>query len=481
MGWTRLVLTASILVACDPPRPPMRYDSPRIAYYTDSPELSDEELAPFFAEFEARVAYLTDILEVDAPKLHYSYVPEAEDLDEYCGWPAGRRGSGCAYGTSLYSSNSVHVHEVVHGLSTALGNPPILFAEGLAQLLGNGSPLADPSIWAEGDLRGLMDYDFFIASGSVLERNLRAGAFAQFLIDSRGWRWFLDLYRDLPRDASNAAALLELRTGRSIAQLEEEWLAASEFGRESLEVANGFECGAFHPVIALDGVQQTITPIVRPGGNSGVAAITGGDSPSLVAFTNLGDERAHVSLFGCDHPRDRAFARVEPGETAWLPFSSGRGGAHVYGESGDAVVFSAELLPAMIGPRCEELVAADVPQSSERGVALGAEPYTSHLLAECDSERCVTWLRARVDGRLQLLMPNSFVAALRGEGFGLDVCSECDEGCETLSLTAMAMSFSSAIQVPRDEITGEVLLRFTFPASRLDNQGLANIYLADVE
>ena len=44
--------------------------------------------------------------------------------------------SGCTIGTTIYSILSVHPHEIVHANAGILGEPPALFQEGLANVLG---------------------------------------------------------------------------------------------------------------------------------------------------------------------------------------------------------------------------------------------------------------------------------------------------------------------------------------------------------
>jgi len=135
-------------------------------------------------------------------RIEYYLVRDSKVLSE---WGCASSGGGCTEGTTIRTSHMVYPHEIVHANASLLGEPPALFEEGLADVLG--CPTTD-------DTGGLLDTSDPIellvetaAFTSWREKNgfgvyVASASFVRYLIDNFGSSRFLSFYARAPWDGS---------------------------------------------------------------------------------------------------------------------------------------------------------------------------------------------------------------------------------------------------------------------------------------
>ena len=138
--------------------------------------------------------------------------------------------SGCTDGTTIYSILSVHPHEIVHANAGLLGQPPALFREGLAEVLGcseatdSGGPLdtSDP-------IEQLVETEAF--NGWLEKKGFgvytASKSFVRFLIARFGSPRFLSFYARAPLDGSrqDIDAVFQSELGVSLDDAFSKWRA----------------------------------------------------------------------------------------------------------------------------------------------------------------------------------------------------------------------------------------------------------------
>lgn len=115
-------------------------------------------------------------------------------------------GIPCANGTNTYTWQYVGRHEIVRATASLLGNPPLLFQQGLAEVLGCGydSDIHGPveKQWAE----SLVVSSYYEGNLVAAEEEYQAtaGSFVRYLMDTFGTEKFLSFYAHAPRDGTRA-------------------------------------------------------------------------------------------------------------------------------------------------------------------------------------------------------------------------------------------------------------------------------------
>jgi hypothetical protein len=172
-------------------------------------------------------------------------------------------GIPCANGTNTYTSQYVGRHEIVRATASLLGNPPLFFQQGLAEVLGCGytSDVPGPieKIWGE-YLVVSSSYASRVASGEE-DVQSTAGSFVRHLIDTYGKEKFLSFYAHAPRNGSKAEidAVFEQEFGSTLHDEFAKWirLPARVPGDVCLRV---MECDAEMPELTNGDVELGCGP-----------------------------------------------------------------------------------------------------------------------------------------------------------------------------------------------------------------------------
>lgn len=198
-------------------------------------------------------------------KMKYHVVGSRESLSSLgCSPDSG----GCADGTTISAFRPIYVHELVHASASLLGDPPDLFKEGLADVLGCTTTIdwggrvdtSDPiellvETGAFQRYREVNGFGLYVASAS----------FVRFLIGEVGAARFLSFYAHAARDASRAEvdAVFRVDLGMGLDEAFARWRAEPPpyFGDLCLRL---MECDPSMPSLA-DG---DVTLGCGPGGDS---------------------------------------------------------------------------------------------------------------------------------------------------------------------------------------------------------------------
>ncbi|MDI1481694.1 hypothetical protein [Polyangium sp. y55x31] len=134
-------------------------------------------------------------------RIQYYYARSKEGLSR-CGTVGA---AGCADGTTIYSFNPVHPHEIVHANASLMGQAPALFMEGLADVLGCLNTLDSQGPLDTSDpIETLVETEAFygwVAANGFGVYNASA-SFVRFLIDKFGSSRFLSFYARAPQHGS---------------------------------------------------------------------------------------------------------------------------------------------------------------------------------------------------------------------------------------------------------------------------------------
>lgn len=115
--------------------------------------------------------------------------------------------AACAKGTTIRATTPVHVHEIVHANAFLLGEPPVLFEEGLAVILGctKSTDTAGPLDTSD-PIEAQVESAAFIArrdaEGTVAYN--ASASFVRYLIDELGLSRFSSFYARAPWGGSRA-------------------------------------------------------------------------------------------------------------------------------------------------------------------------------------------------------------------------------------------------------------------------------------
>ena len=161
-----------------------------------------------------------------AAKLEYYFVRSREALSEL-GCADGS--SGCTEGRVIRSVVPISAHEIVHANALLLGDPPVLFQEGLAEVLACGLPsdkfggLADTS----DPIDQLVESEAFLAWRNVNGFGVytTSMSFVRYLIDEFGPARFLKFYAGVPRGAARSwiDAVFEAEMGVGLDDAFSDW------------------------------------------------------------------------------------------------------------------------------------------------------------------------------------------------------------------------------------------------------------------
>lgn len=212
-------------------RPPLVLESRHFRIYRDEP-VCVERGEWLDDSYEAIARYLgIDVSSQSAVDyVQFSSPAEAKDACGLGGSETGGGFVGCATDSTVYTSQDLHYHELVHVLTFhALGRAPAVLEEGLANFVGDGP-------WAEREIvePGLEVIDWFVDSGfsegSPTDRFRRypeAQVFVAYLIRRAGITSFAELYRSLGRTPSRSSVdeAFEAHLGADLATVVGDWIA----------------------------------------------------------------------------------------------------------------------------------------------------------------------------------------------------------------------------------------------------------------
>lgn len=136
-------------------------------------------------------------------KIEYYYIENGETRLLECGEGAG----GCTKETKIFMNSRIDAHEIVHANAFLLGDPPLLFQEGLAVVLGcaTGTDRSGP-LDLSAPIETLLETTSFAnwRRTQVSDVYSASGSFVRYLIDTYGAAKFLAFYARGQRDASSA-------------------------------------------------------------------------------------------------------------------------------------------------------------------------------------------------------------------------------------------------------------------------------------
>ena len=220
---------ASLVVACslEPEPLPVRFETEHFRYHA----APDRWICPGLAEWleHHHAAHAGWLSVMPAGKIDYHYLHDLSEVRAACGEPHGAVPSGCVQGSSVYSWQAFHAHELIHAYTNALGGPPPFFREGIAVLLGGG---------AGGAIDRTLDVESFVEASAyraVMEPEFAqtygaAGALTRFLVDRHGRDAYLGFYAAMPEDASGQQirGAFESAFGESLEDALEAWRAGPD-------------------------------------------------------------------------------------------------------------------------------------------------------------------------------------------------------------------------------------------------------------
>jgi hypothetical protein len=157
-------------------------------------------------------------------KIEYYRVGNNETLTSECGPHLG----GCTKETKVYIGSPINAHEIVHANAYLLGDPPLLFQEGLAVILGCelGSDSSGPLDLSE-TIEDLIESSSFAeqreSRGSAMYRT--SASFVRYLIDTFGVEKFLAFYASASRDSTydETCAIFQKKMGARLDDAFADW------------------------------------------------------------------------------------------------------------------------------------------------------------------------------------------------------------------------------------------------------------------
>jgi hypothetical protein len=212
--------------------PPLRFQTAHFRYHAFAARPICDGLGDWL---ERQFSAVTGFLGVQPPpdaRVDVYVYDDPADVTRLCGARNGSDPIGCADGADgdrVITLRTYHPHEYVHAYSRFLGDPPLLFQEGLADVLGCGLlPIAD-DIPRSPALRSLVENTTLLALPGADQARARiaAAGFTRFLLDRHGRASYLRFYAGLPPTASVAQvdAAFAAAFGETLDQALAAWVA----------------------------------------------------------------------------------------------------------------------------------------------------------------------------------------------------------------------------------------------------------------
>jgi hypothetical protein len=305
-------------------------------------------------------------------KFDYVHVQELGEMASYCGVSAG----GCAGDGMAFAFDNYNAHEVTHLVADLVGDPPALFREGIAEVLGCNPMVSAVPVRASTELMQLLEDQAFRAHDDPHQAYRWAAGFTRFLLDRHGQEAFLRFYREAPRRGSSAriADTFEAVFGEPLPFAVHAWAEAppqtyrnvcmhlAECAAPPLPDGAGdeasFGCGIGHGT-----APRVLVRTVDAMGGAGLRLAMDGDAPT------------RVDLFPCDAPADEALEHGRrppgPGEV-WAPLAPGRHWVRIadadFGHQTRGAIpmhLAATVEPSLLTPEPEDAAPQSIPVATE--------------------------------------------------------------------------------------------------------------------
>lgn len=195
--------------------------TPRFSFYTRGPKVDAEKSERYLAKVEETLGARFD------GHAEYFRYETAGDVAVVTGAYA----EGVTYTSrrQIHSMHGFHAHEIVHLVAGQLGNPGVLFHEGLAVVMGNDSKWGGKDVdkIAKRALKGRSAADV-LAQFETLPSDVAyplAGSLVRGLVEKHGMAKVADFFRACTKPVERDAAF-ERTFGVSYAQAVGDWAAA---------------------------------------------------------------------------------------------------------------------------------------------------------------------------------------------------------------------------------------------------------------
>ena len=215
-----LTTTATPALAAGLPGFTLAAQTPRFSFYTRGPKVDAEKSEKYLAKVEQTLGARFD------GHAEYFRYESAGDMAVATG--AYAEGVTYASRRQIHSTHEFHAHEIVHLVAGQLGNPGVLFHEGLAVVMGNDSKWSGQDVdkIAKRVLKGRSAADVLAAFDRIPSDVAYplAGSFVRDLVSRHGMPKMADFFRACTTPADRDAAF-ERTFGVAYAQAVSEWAA----------------------------------------------------------------------------------------------------------------------------------------------------------------------------------------------------------------------------------------------------------------
>lgn len=180
---------------------------------------------------------------------------------------------GCTFDTTIYTYEPIHPHEIAHANAFLVGLPPLVFVEGIAELLGCTAPWdTDGTIDTSAPLEDLVESEPFVhwQETNGYAAYGPAANFVRYLIDTFGVEKFLSFYAHTPWTAKRAEieTIFEQEIGIRLDDALADWRQADP-GFAGDNCLRLLECDPNTPILQNGDIALQCGPL----GGSGGAAI----------------------------------------------------------------------------------------------------------------------------------------------------------------------------------------------------------------
>jgi hypothetical protein len=233
---TLFVLTALTLASCGDSRPNLIlvYSSEHFDYYIEEPVI-EEGFVPCPEVMDGLERHYDSFSRYLGAEL-----PEGERFTHVLGSVRFIRSEcnghdGCHTRGTMYSIYAADRHELVHAHNWLLGWGPLLFNEGLAEVLGCDQVyLNREPRWTPEELRAVLASEAYRAEllGDPLNARLKAMSLVRYLLDRFGKEAFIAFYRSFPavKDYYSSEEVVEARFldafGERLLAVAQDWYAS---------------------------------------------------------------------------------------------------------------------------------------------------------------------------------------------------------------------------------------------------------------
>ncbi|MAQ17531.1 MAG: hypothetical protein CMN30_22385 [Sandaracinus sp.] len=448
---------------CAPDLPPLQLSTEHVDYYSYDDRSATSEA--FAAELDARFEAFRDFLGVDPGRVRYYHLSDSSTLAHYCYAPDPPQFSGCEYDGQIYARRALMVHELVHAFGEALGNPPRVFSEGLAEVLSGYSGGHLPK---EDGIRDLLDDDFFRGGAQPTRNHGQAMSLTAFLVDEYGWPFVLRLHREIPFGAARAGEWLERMTAMSLEELTRRWQESPAGVYVGSASVHPYECGEGIPLLDLArGSEARLEVASGVGGDLDrwrARARVRVEEPQWFRWSS--PQEARVAVRGCGV----ASAHSLPlrGRSQWSALPPGDHAVLVGAAEGEMgpVDLAWEPVAAPIASVCGD---APLNVLEPEGLHVQLSLATGLASLSCGPEECVGWVRLATED--EVIVEGTVLSIERPSGSEVvrfvrrvETCGDCARGCRVAEPTTEG--FRALVLAPVD---GEILARLTLDRALLSS------------